>query len=224
MAHLDYLRSVYELAGRNVADIGAGDGTFSRQLDQAGAIVTGIEIDSAKVEIASRQLPIGISMQVGRAESLPLDDNSIDLACFFFSFHHVPIDVQDHALAEVKRILKPSGRLHVVEPFPHGSMFDVVRFVEDETEVRTNSHKVLSGLGEGGDFNLVANTEYVLTREYPDFEFFVSKIVQPDPDRSAIFPSVMDKMKHTYLSVSSEQDGKRVLHQPCAAYHFELTS
>jgi SAM-dependent methyltransferase len=224
MAHLDYLRSVYELAGRNVVDIGAGDGTFSRQLDQAGAIVTGIEIDSAKVEIASRQLPIGISMQVGRAEFLPLDDNSIDLACFFFSFHHVPMDVQDIALAEVKRILKPSGRFHVVEPFPYGSMFDVVRWVEDETEVRTNSHQVLGGLGESADFKLIANKEYVLIREYPNFEFFVSRIVHPDPDRSAVFPSVKDKMEHTYNSVVSEEDGKRVLHQPCAAYHFELTS
>jgi len=224
MVHLDYLRTVYELAGCNVADIGAGDGTFSRQLDQAGAVVTGIEIDSAKVDIARRKLPSNVSMQIGRAEALPIDDNSIDLVCFFFSFHHVPMDVQDDALAEVKRILRPSGRLHVVEPFPHGSMFDVVRLVEDETEVRTNSHKIMGDIGEGGEFNLVAHTDYVLTREYPNFEFFVSKIVQPDADRSAIFPLVKDKMEHTYLSVSSEQDGKRVLHQPCAAYHFELTS
>ena len=88
MAHLDYLSSVYELDGKDVVDVGAGDGTFSAQLEQFGAIVTGIEIDPAKVEYARARLPDSVSMQVGRAEALPLEDNSMDLACFFFSFHH----------------------------------------------------------------------------------------------------------------------------------------
>ena len=129
MAHLEFLKSIYELPGRNIADVGAGDGTFAKQLDQEGATVTGVEIDPEKVKNAAANLPSRIEMKVGRAESLPLESNSMDLACFFFSFHHVPIDVQDRALEEVLRILEPGGRLHVVEPFPHGSMFEVVRQV-----------------------------------------------------------------------------------------------
>jgi len=221
MAHLDYLSSIYDLPGRDVADIGAGDGTFARQLDHAGAVVTGIEIDPAKVERASQDLPDSIAMLVGRAENLPIGDGTTDLACFFFSFHHVPMEVQPQGLAEVQRILRPRGRLHVVEPYPYGSMFDVVRMVEDETEVRTQSHNVMDRLSEHGDFNLIARTDYTLTREYPDFEFFIDKIVLRDPERSAVFPSVREKMAEAYDRVISESDGKRVLHQPCAAYHFE---
>jgi ubiquinone/menaquinone biosynthesis C-methylase UbiE len=224
MSHLDYLRSIYDFSGRTVADIGAGDGTYSKQLHQAGAEVIAIEVDTAKVETARKNLPDDIKMKVGKAEDLPIATGSIDLACFFFSFHHVPMDVQSLALEEVKRILRPAARLHVVEPFPYGSMFEVVRHVEDETEVRTNSHNILSHLGVRGDFKLVATSKYVLDREYPDFDYLVSKIVSPDSNRAAIFPSVRDEMEQTYLSLISEQPGKHVLHQPCAAYHFEIAT
>ena len=33
---------------------------------------------------------------------------------------------------EITRVVKPGGRLHIVEPFPYGSMFDVVRMIEEE--------------------------------------------------------------------------------------------
>lgn len=220
--HISYLRSVYDLVGKDVVDVGAGDGSMLGQLDQSGAVVTGIEIDPAKVESVRNDLSGSISMQVGRAENLPLDDRSMDLACFFFSFHHVPIDAQEKALLEVKRILRPAGRLHVVEPFPHGSMFEVVRMIEDETEVRIRSHCLLNALGDGTDYNLIARKDYILTREYPDFAFFADRIVKSDPGRSAIFPSVRKEMEETFDRVVRNHDGKRVLHQPCAAYHFEI--
>ncbi|MGI9401584.1 MAG: class I SAM-dependent methyltransferase [Rhizobiaceae bacterium] len=223
MAHLKFLTSLYDLEGRKVADIGAGDGTFSRQLNQEGAIVTAVEIDPEMVERTAAMLPSSMEMKVGRAEELPFESNSMNLLCFFFSFHHVPINVQDRAINEVSRVLKPDGRLHVVEPFPYGSMFDVVRLVEDETEVRTNSHKVMDSLTDRSGFELVARSDYVLTREYPDFENLVNKIVSKDPERSARFQSVKKSMEQTYDRVICEEDGKRVLHQPCAAYHFRVS-
>ncbi len=224
MAHLDYLRSVYDLYGKDVVDVGAGDGTFSKQLNQFGATVTGIEIDSTKVENARKNLSSDISISVGRAENLPLDSQSMDLACFFYSFHHVPMDVQEQALAEVKRILRPKGRVHVVEPFPHGSMFEVARMVTDEAEVRTHSHRLMNSLGNRDDFNLIARNEYTLTREFHDFRSLVERLVRTDPTRSAILHSVRKEMEKTYHRVAREQDGKRVLDSPCAAYHFEVWS
>jgi ubiquinone/menaquinone biosynthesis C-methylase UbiE len=221
--HIDYLKSLCNLTDRKVVDVGAGDGTYSRQLQEAGARVIGIEIDPAKVERARSNLPDSITVLEGWAEKLPLGDQSQDLACFFFSFHHVPIDIQEDALSEIRRVLKSDGRLHVVEPLPYGTMFDVVRMLEDEMEVRTHSHSVMRGLGETLEFKLIDFKEYILTREYPDFDAFLEKVVLSDPERSAVFPKVKYKMEKAFHAASESVGGRNVLHQPCIAYHFTLS-
>ncbi len=222
MAHIEFLKSLFDPRGKAVADIGAGDGVYSRQLEQEGAVVTALEVDPDKIAKAKASLPASITIRLGRAEALPLQNETQDLACMFFSLHHVPIDVQPAAFDEICRVIKPGGRLHVVEPYPHGSMFDIVRLVEDETFVRTNSHKVLDQLGSDDRFDLVDSKDYVLTREFPSFDFFVGKIVRSDPDRMAAFGQVAAQMERTYDRVIEEVDGARVLHQPCAAYHFTV--
>jgi len=221
VGHIDYLKSVFGLPGKSVVDVGAGDGAFSLQLEQAGASVTAVEIDPAKVSNAITSLPDSISVLLGRAECLPIADCSQDLACLFFSLHHVPRDVQSDAFQEVLRVLEPNGRLHIVEPFPYGTMFDVVRMVEDETIVRTHSHDILDKLDQGGIFRLLAKQEYILTRDYPSFDAFLDKIVRPDPERSKAFLDVAEEMEEAFHRVIEEADGGHVLHQPCAAYHFE---
>lgn len=221
MDHVGYLKSLVDLRGKAIVDVGAGDGVFSKQLVLEGATVTAIEVDPVKVARASA-VASGVEVKLGRAEELPLRDRSQDLACLFFSLHHVPAKVQSTAFDELFRVLKPGGRLHVVEPFPHGTMFDVVRMVEDETQVRTRSHVLLGQLGETVRFRLLARQEYVLTREFPTFESFVEKIVNPDPDRRAIFADVANRMEDTFNRVIDRSNGTRLLHQPCAAFHFQI--
>ena len=207
MAHIEYLNSVCNLGNRKIVDVGAGDGTFAREMCEAGGAVTGIEIDPAKVERARGNLPADARMLEGTAQQLPIEAGSVDLVCFFFSFHHVPMDVQDQALNEVVRVLKPGGRLHVVEPQPFGGMFDAVKLVEDETEVRTNSHAIMNGLGSKGQFKLLEQKEYVLTRQYANFEAFLDRMIRTDPARLAQLPDVRDEMERIFHSNAPDADG-----------------
>lgn len=220
--HLEYLTSIYDLSARKVADIGAGDGSFSRQIHQHGGKVTAVEIDAAMVKTARANLPKEIVVVEGRGEELPLVSASQDLVCFFFSFHHVPITVQRQALGEVRRILKPGGRLHVVEPLATGTMFELVKLVDDETAVRENSHAVLEKLDEGDTFELLASKQYTLKRGYPDFETFLSRVVATDRQRAKKLPDVEQRMKRLFTQADSQADGVRHLLQPCIAYHFVL--
>ena len=222
MAHIEYLKSIFSLEGQPVVDVGAGDGVYSRQLHEEGADVTAVEIEAQMVAKAKALLPADIDVRLGSAEQLPLEDTSQQLVCFFFSLHHVPMDLQDAAFSEVCRVSQPGARLHVVEPYPYGTMFEVVRMVEDETLVRTNSHKVLGQLELNPRFSLHSKHEYVLTREYPFFDHFVEKIVRSDPDRLEAFAHVSEEMERTFNRVIEESGGARVLHQPCAAYHFAV--
>ena len=222
MAHIEYLKSVFDLPGMAIVDVGAGDGTFAKQMYEAGGLVAGIEIDAAKVERARANLPAEVRMIEGVAQTLPIEPASVDLVCFFFSFHHVPMEVQEVTLAEVVRVLKPGGRLHVVEPQPFGGMFDAVKLVEDETEVRTNSHSIMSKLGSRGTFEHLAQKEYELTRHYPDFEAFLDRMIRTDPARLAQLPDVRDEMERIFLSNPPDASGTRSISQPCVAYHFGL--
>nr|WP_302477968.1 class I SAM-dependent methyltransferase [Ruegeria atlantica] len=216
------MTSLCPLEGLRVTDVGAGDGVYSLQLDAAGAKVTAIEIDAEKVARAQENLPNSVDVRLGAAEDIPLETGSQDLVCLFFSLHHVPEDVQYAAFAEFRRVLKGSGHLHIVEPYPYGTMFDVVRMVEDETLVRTRSHQLLNRMDGEKGFKLENKREYVLTRDYPTFEIFLEKIVLPDPKRVHDYKAVAAEMEDTFSRVKETLEGRVVLHQPCAAYHFSV--
>lgn len=223
MIHIDHLAKLLPLDGQLVVDIGAGDGALAGLLYAAGARVTAVECDPAQVARARESLPPEVDVRQGVAEALPLDDDAQTLACLFFSLHHVPASAHPAAFDEVCRVLRPGGRLHVVEPYAHGSMFDVVRFVEDETLVRTQSHAALARLAQDPRFRLIDRSDYVLTRAYSSFDALVDKVVRLTPERMAQFAINGDRMRAAYDAAIDTSGALPVLHQPCAAFHFALT-
>ncbi|MEP0941974.1 MAG: class I SAM-dependent methyltransferase [Rhizobiaceae bacterium] len=220
--HLLHLKSVCELSGKNIADIGAGKGVVAMELGEQGAWVTGVEIDEARVHSVQKRLPSNVSMKLGRAENLPIGDGTQDVVCFFFSFHHVPIDLHDLAIFEAVRVLKPGGRLHVVDPLVNGTMSEVLKFVEDETHVRTVSHARMSSLTDETKCKLVGSTEYSVERSFRDFDEFVQHVVAADQARAAMLPHVRPEMKAAFTELSMKDKDRYRFSQPCRAYHFEL--
>jgi ubiquinone/menaquinone biosynthesis C-methylase UbiE len=101
-------------ASDHVVDIGCGPGTAARRASRRGARVTGI--DPARVMLRVARL-FGSSKRVtyleGVAESLPLPDVSATVVWSLSSVHHWP-DVNG-AVAEVRRVLEPSGRFVAIE-------------------------------------------------------------------------------------------------------------
>lgn len=223
MHHIDRLCALYDLRGRTAVDIGAGDGGTAREMAALGATVTGIEISAEKVAVATAKATPGTTFLLGRAEALPIEDASQDLACMFFSLHHVPLDVQDAAFAEVTRVLKPGGRLHVVDPLPHGALSEVGKIIDDETHVRTESQARLDRLAaSAADLKLIVREEYDIVRRYTDFEALVRRIVMVDPVREARLPEVREELQRRFLAHGTWQDDHYALTQPCVMYHFGL--
>ena len=60
-----------------------------------------------------------VDIRQGDLSSLPIDTGSIDLAIAMLVLHHVP--VPQEALTEVVRILRPGGRVLIVEQVEHAS-------------------------------------------------------------------------------------------------------
>jgi ubiquinone/menaquinone biosynthesis C-methylase UbiE len=220
--HFDVLAGLVDLHGATAVDVGAGDGSFARQLATSAAQVTAIEIDEDKVAAGARNAPAGVEFRLGRAENLPVESAEADLVCFMFSFHHVPAGEQVRALEECARVLRPGGRLHVVDPLPHGGMTDIVKPLEDETDVRTRSQNRLRELAMP-QFRLVEQRDYVLTRTFDSFDQVVERVTSANPARAAKLAIAIDAMKRAFDQHMRPTETGFEIGQPCAMFHFERT-
>ncbi len=132
------IEQLVPLAGYRLVDAGCGGGRIARALAERGATVLGVEPDPVQAQKNRVADPLpGLTYAEAPAQSLPLDDASVDGVFFSYSLHHVPAEHMDAALAEAARVLKrDSGFLYVMEPLLSGTMEDVYRPFHDETDVR----------------------------------------------------------------------------------------
>jgi len=104
-----------------VADLGAGEGTFSQLLAQRAKKVIAIDNSEKMVEygaeLARKHGVKNLEYRKGDLEDVPLRDASVDLAFFSQALHHAPHP--ERAVAEAFRILKPGGRIVVLDLLRH---------------------------------------------------------------------------------------------------------
>ncbi len=103
-----------------VADLGCGAGALSAALAPSVARVIGVDQSAAMLRAARRRLEPFDNVELHRAglEALPLPSGSCDAALLVLVLAYVPAVAP--VLAEVARILKPGGRLVVVDLSRHG--------------------------------------------------------------------------------------------------------
>jgi SAM-dependent methyltransferase len=109
------MRAISPWAGRTLIDLGCGTGYWLRHYAGEAAAVIGVEPDPrlrAVAQSAAAGLP-GTDVLAGSAERLPLADGSADLVHARFAYFFPP--GTDAGLAEVLRVLRPGGRLVVVD-------------------------------------------------------------------------------------------------------------
>lgn len=113
-----YRRQALERAGLStgmtVLDVGVGTGLVAAQacrLTNDPALVTGI--DPSPGMMAASHLPRTMKLIEGRAESLPFPDNHFDFLSMGYALRH--ISDLGIAFSEFERVLKPGGRLCILE-------------------------------------------------------------------------------------------------------------
>jgi SAM-dependent methyltransferase len=102
-------------AGDRVLDLGCGAGRFLATLDNA----VGVEIAQQAVDRARKNVPGGDVRLLEADGSLPLGHGEIDLVWCSEVLEHIA-DVA-HALLEIRRVLKPDGRVLITVPY-HGRL------------------------------------------------------------------------------------------------------
>lgn len=104
-----------------VADLGAGEGTLSQLIAQRAKKVIAVDNSEKMVEfgqgLAKKHQLSNLEYRLGDIEAPPIDSGTVDLAIFSQALHHAAHPPR--ALEEAHRILKPGGRLIILDLHQH---------------------------------------------------------------------------------------------------------
>lgn len=161
-----------------VGDLGCGTGQTTAAL--APFVGTVIAVDESSAMLAAARKRLGartnIDLRSGRLEDLPIDDASLDVAVLSLVLHFVVDPAL--VLGEAARVLKPGGRVLIVDMLPH-----------EREEYRAGMGHLWLGFGEDQ-----------LTAWLDDAGFRGSRIVPLAPDPQAKGPSLFTaRAVHTTL-------------------------
>jgi ubiquinone/menaquinone biosynthesis C-methylase UbiE/DNA-binding transcriptional ArsR family regulator len=100
-----------------IADLGAGEGTFSQLLARNAERVIAVDSSEQMVkfgaELAQKHGVKNLEYRHGDMEALPIQDEDVELAFFSQSLHHA--QHPQKAVDEAWRILKPGGRIAILD-------------------------------------------------------------------------------------------------------------
>ena len=156
-----------------IADLGAGEGTLALMLAQRAERVIAIDNSGKMVEygtqVARSHGVENLEYRLGDLEELPIEEAEIDVALFHQSLHHA-LHPQK-AINEAARILRPGGRIAVVDLLKHG--FEEARELYADVWLGFSQVELIDLLREAGfrsvDVSIVHREE-----EAPHFETLVA--------------------------------------------------
>lgn len=137
-ARPEMIRLAGDVAGLDVLDAGCGSGPLMEALRAEDAVVSGFDLSPAMVELARHRLGEDADVRVADLGApLPYADDAFDLVAASLSLHYVKDWAS--ALAELRRVLKPGGRLivSIIHPtvyaivYPEADYFALTQYSED---------------------------------------------------------------------------------------------
>ncbi len=103
-----------------VGDLGCGTGRLAEALAPFVAEIVAVDGSAEMLEAAQQRLGLlgNVRLCRGELEALPLPPASLDAAVLALTLHHSPEPAK--VFAEAARVLRPGGRLLLLDMMPHG--------------------------------------------------------------------------------------------------------
>ncbi len=176
----EIIESVLPLNHKNILELGCGDASITRLIVSSGEgrIITATEVDQIQHQknLQIEDLP-NIEFKLAGSEKIPADDNTFDIVFMFKSLHHVPIDLMDKALQEVRRVLRADGLVYISEPVFDGDFNEILRLFHDEKLVRQSAFEAIKKSVDNKVFNLVDEIFFCSPITFNNFKEFEERII-----------------------------------------------
>jgi len=209
----EILAELFVIKDQCIVDIGCGDGALVRTMAGLGASASGVEPNAGQIDGARSAEPVADEHYIlGGAEELPYDVNTIDLAVFSNSLHHVPVDLQATALREAGRVLRSGGYVLLTEPLPEGAHKELLMPVQDETDVQAHASRAILDACVGG---MTMEREEILDRTstYRDYDQFRDAMIRVDPARAAAFSEHDQDLRQRFARLGKADGEGRAFNQ-----------
>jgi ubiquinone/menaquinone biosynthesis C-methylase UbiE len=169
------------LDDKHILELGCGSAEITRNIATSGVNrkITALEVDEIAHEknLLITDLP-NVIFALSGAQAIPLEDESVDVVFMFKSLHHVPIELMDLSMREIKRVLKPGGLVYISEPIFAGDFNEILRLFHDEQRVREAAFNAVKKVVDEGLFNLVEQTFFNSPMRFEDFAEFENNTIK----------------------------------------------
>ena len=188
----DIYNRLLTLDNKHIVELGCGRAEKTRDIASSGVNrqVTAFEVDEIAhgMNLEMTDLP-NVKFGLSGAQSIPLDDDSVDVVLMFKSLHHVPLELMEPSLREVRRILKPGGLAYISEPVFAGEFNEILRLFNDEQMVREAAFNTIKMAVNEGLFTLVEEIFFNSPMRFENFAEFEENTI---------------KATHSYHSLDNE--------------------
>ena len=169
------------LDNKHILELGCGSADITRSIATSGAgrRVTALEVDEIAHEknLQMADLP-NVVFGLSGAQEIPLEDESVDVVFMFKSLHHVPVDLMEASIHEIRRVLKPGGLAYISEPVFAGDFNEILRLFHDEEIVRQAAFNVLKKAVDDGVFELVEEIFFNSPGKFESFSEFENDTIK----------------------------------------------
>jgi len=164
------------LDNKHILELGCGSAEITRNIASSGENrkVTALEVDEIAHDknLQITDLP-NVSFDLAGAQQIPLEDESVDVVFMFKSLHHVPLELMEPSMHEIRRVLKPGGMAYISEPVFAGDFNEILRLFHDEQKVREAAFDTVKKAVDKGLFSLVEETFFnspMIFKNFTEFE------------------------------------------------------
>ncbi|WP_020420574.1 class I SAM-dependent methyltransferase [Amycolatopsis sp. ATCC 39116] len=182
-----------DVTGRRILDAGCGAGPLTAALRDRGAEVTGIDASAGMLALARRRLGDDVPLRLADLnDPLPFADGAFDDVVASLVLHY--LEDWKPALSELRRVLRPGGRL--IASVDHPFVAYTIQEPRPDYFATTSYSFEWTFGGQTVPMRFWRRPLHAMTGAFTDAGFRLTALVEPQPDPAArdLFPGDFESL------------------------------